>query len=31
MKGFDHDNVNNCEGAHVLIASDEFFSTMTLP
>ena len=30
-KGFDHDNDNIYEGAHVLIASDELFSTSILP
>ena len=30
-KGLDQDNDNICEGAHVLIASEDFFSTLTLP
>ena len=30
-KGFDHDNDNIHEGAHILIASDKFVSTLTLP
>ena len=30
-KGFDHDNDNIYEGAHVLIASDELFSSSILP
>ena len=30
-KGFDHVNDNICEGAHVLISSDNFFSTLILP
>ena len=30
-KGFHHVNDNIYEGAHVLIASDEFFYTLILP